>query len=194
MLSDTLAEGLASYRIGSKIRALRQGKELGLVQLGEHTGMSPGMLSKIERGQLFPTLPTLLKIALVFGVGLDHFFVDDKDTPLVAVVRKADRLRLPNRAGATEPAYFFESLNYPVADRKMEAFYAEFQAASAPTDPHTHPGAEIIYVIEGELIVSIDGSETVLGQGDSIYFDSSVPHSYMRGGHRPCAIVVTVAD
>ncbi|MEQ8696687.1 MAG: helix-turn-helix transcriptional regulator, partial [Bauldia litoralis] len=72
MLSDTLADGLASYRIGPKIRALRQKKDLGLVQLGEHTGISSGMLSKIERGQLFPTLPTLLKIALVFGVGLDH--------------------------------------------------------------------------------------------------------------------------
>lgn len=192
MLSDTLANGLASYGIGSKIRALRRHKELGLVQLGEHTGLSPGMLSKIERGQLFPTLPTLLKIALVFGVGLDHFFVDDKERPLVAVVRKADRLRLPDRADATAPAYYFESLNYPVTDRKMEAFYAEFETASEPTKPHTHPGAEIIYVISGELIVIIDGEDTVLGEGDSVYFDSAVPHSYQRGGDRLCAAVVAV--
>ena len=81
MLSQTLAAGLESYQIGPKIRALRLKKNLGLVQLGEHTGMSSGMLSKIERGQLFPTLPTLLKIAMVFGVGLEHFFVDSKDPP-----------------------------------------------------------------------------------------------------------------
>ena len=43
---------------------------MGLAQLGKHTGLSPGLLSKIERGQLFPTLPTLLRIALVFGEGL----------------------------------------------------------------------------------------------------------------------------
>ena len=69
MLSETLTAGLESYGIGAKIRALRQNKDLALVQLGEHTGLSPGMLSKIERGQLFPTLPTLLRIAMVFGVG-----------------------------------------------------------------------------------------------------------------------------
>jgi transcriptional regulator with XRE-family HTH domain len=97
MLSQTLAAGLESYEIGPKIRALRLKKNLGLVQLGEHTGMSSGMLSKIERGQLFPTLPTLLKIAMVFGVGLEHFFVDRKDRPTLAVVRKKDRLRLPDR-------------------------------------------------------------------------------------------------
>ena len=69
MVSETLTAGLQQYRIGQKVRALRKGKKLGLVQLGEHTGLSPGMLSKIERGQLFPTLPTLMRIALVFGVG-----------------------------------------------------------------------------------------------------------------------------
>ena len=78
MLSQTLAAGLESYEIGPKIRALRLKKNLGLVQLGEHTGMSSGMLSKIERGQLFPTLPTLLKIAMVFGVGLEHFLLIGK--------------------------------------------------------------------------------------------------------------------
>ena len=50
-------------------------KKLGLAQLGEHTGLSPALLSKIERGNLFPTLPTLLRIAMVFGVGLEHFSV-----------------------------------------------------------------------------------------------------------------------
>src|SRR5215207_4417310 len=96
MLSQTLAAGLESYQIGPKIRALRLKKGLGLVQLGEHTGLSSGMLSKIERGQLFPTLPTLLRIALVFGVGLEHFFIESKERPTLAVVRKRDRLRLPN--------------------------------------------------------------------------------------------------
>ena len=76
MLSETLTAGLERYRIGPKVRALRLRKKLGLVQLGQHTGLSPAMLSKIERGQLFPTLPTLLRIALLFGVGLEHFFVD----------------------------------------------------------------------------------------------------------------------
>src|SRR3954468_21904912 len=114
MLSETLTAGLERYRIGPKVRALRLRKKLGLVQLGQHTGLSPAMLSKIERGQLFPTLPTLLRIALLFGVGLEHFFVDGEERPAVAVTRKGDRLRMPDRPGATGGAYFFGSLASPL--------------------------------------------------------------------------------
>ena len=112
MLSETLSAGLAQYRIGPKIRALRVEKELGLAQLGAHTGLSPPMLSKIERGLLFPTLPTLLRIALVFGVGLDHFFTESAERPTVAVTRKKERLRLPDQPGADPPSYVFESSGF----------------------------------------------------------------------------------
>ena len=194
MLSKTLAAGLESYEIGPKIRALRLKKNLGLVQLGEHTGLSPGMLSKIERGQLFPTLPTLLKIAMVFGLGLDHFFVDSKERPTLAVVRKKDRLRLPDRPDAETPSYFFESLDFPVSDRKMEAYYAEFEPHSGATQPHKHTGAEIIYVISGQLAVTVDGEDTLLAEGDSMYFDCAYPHSYRRQGKRTCSAIVVVTN
>ncbi len=192
MLSETLAAGLESYQIGPKIRALRLKKNLGLVQLGGHTGLSSGMLSKIERGQLFPTLPTLLKIALVFGVGLDHFFVDQGEKPTLAVVRKKDRLRLPDRPGEGSPSYFFESLDFPVTDRKMEAYYAEFEGKPEPTEPHKHKGAEIIYLIRGQLTVSIEGEDTTLCEGDSMYFDSGHEHSYRREGRGACSAIVVV--
>ena len=194
MLSQTLAAGLESYEIGPKIRALRLKKNLGLVQLGEHTGLSPGMLSKIERGQLFPTLPTLLKIAMVFGLGLEHFFVGSKDRPTLAVVRKKDRLRLPDRPDADTPSYFFESLDFPVSDRKMEAYYAEFEPHSGATEPHKHPGAEIIYVISGQLAVNVDGEDTLLAEGNSMYFDCAYPHSYRRQGKRTCSAIVVVTN
>jgi transcriptional regulator with XRE-family HTH domain len=195
MLSETLATGLEHYKIGPKIRALRLKKKLGLVQLGEHTGLSPGMLSKIERGALFPTLPTLLRIALVFGVGLEHFFIESKDRPTVAVIRKQDRLRLPDRPDEAPPSYLFESLDFPVTDRKMEAFFAEFPLESKPSAPHRHEGAELIYVIKGQLGVDVDGEDVTLDAGDAMYFDPSAPHSYRREGRSSCsAIVVVVPD
>ena len=113
-------------RIGDKLRTLRLKKKIGLVELGKHTGLSPALLSKIERGRMFPTLPTLLRIALVFGVGLEFFFAGARDKPLVAVVRKADRVRLPDRPGAREVAYRFESLDYPATERRFNCYYAEF--------------------------------------------------------------------
>lgn len=189
---DTIGESLERYRIGAKIKALRLGKDMGLVQLGQHTLLSPGLLSRIERGQLVPTLPTLVRIALVFGVGLEHFFAEDDAKPKRAVVRKRERLRLPIRAETEDPAYYFESLDFPVSDRKMEAFYAQFESDLEAT-PHRHEGAEIIYVIGGSLAVRFEDETVSLEAGDSMYFDSAHPHSYRRIGDEACSAMVVVA-
>lgn len=192
MLSDTLVNELQRYAIGPRIKALRLRKKLGLVQLAGHTGLSPAMLSKIERGQMFPTLPTLLRIAMVFGVGLDHFFNADKEEPLIAIVRKDQRLKLPSPPGEKRPAYLFESLDYPASHRRMEAFYAEFPVDSPPSEPHQHGSAEFIYVLSGSLAINVNGKEETLHAQDAIYFDSGVPHSYRRVGSEICtALVVT---
>ena len=190
MLNETLTEGLETYRIGPKIRALRNGKGLGLAQLGDHTGLSAGMLSKIERGTVFPTLPTLLRIALVFGVGLDHFFSQGDDRPILEVLRAEDRLSLPNTTDR-KPSFFFESLDFAVNDRVLESYLAEFVPRSFPTDPHKHNGVEFIYVIQGQIGIEIHNELIELNEGDSMYFDARFPHSYRaRGQDRSRAIVV----
>src|SRR5436305_8731936 len=162
MLSKTLSSGLQQYQIGPKLRSLRLKKKLGLVELGRHTGLSAAMLSKIERGLLFPTLPTLLRIAMVFNVGLEHFFVPDTGRPQVAVIRKRDRLRLPDRPGAKSPAYLFENLCYSVSAPKIVAFQAEFPRHAPASEPHHHNGAELLYVLRGKLSVVVEGEETIL--------------------------------
>ena len=111
-LSPTLTEGLNRYGIGEAIRALRLRKKMGLVELGRHSGLSPALLSKIERGRLFPTHPTLLRIALVFSVGLEYFFTAARERRAVGVVRHGHRKRFPEAPGLKEPAYHFESLDY----------------------------------------------------------------------------------
>jgi transcriptional regulator with XRE-family HTH domain len=190
--SETLANGLEAYRIGPKIREMRLKKSMGLAQLGAHTGLSTAMLSKIERGQLFPTLPTLLRIALVFGVGLDHFFVESTE-PRMSVVRKKERLRILDRLGSTSPAYFFESLDFPVTDRKIEAYYAEFPANGQASEPHLHSGVELIYILKGQVTVSADGKDVTLEEGDAMYFDSSIPHAYRQKGRAAATAIVVVA-
>lgn len=192
MLSETLTQGLEHYEIGPKIRALRLKKKLGLVTLGEHSGLSPALLSRIERGQVFPTLPTLLRIALVFGVGLEHFFVEKKHRPLIAVTRKKDRISLPDRPD--EPAaYRFESLDFPATDRKMDAYFATFPAEGEASPPHRHDGAELIYAIKGRLVVTVDGEDVELGAGDAMYFDAGVAHSYRQEGKSDATAIVIIA-
>lgn len=195
MLSATLQNGLSAYGIGAAIRALRLKKKMGLVELGRHTGLSPALLSKIERGKLFPTLPTLLRIALVFSVGLEYFFAGAREKPVVAVVRRKDRVSLPDRPGAREAIYRFESLDFPAPERRFNSYYAEFfPAAPDKLRPHDHPGVEFIYTLQGTLSVHMDGLEHVLETGDSMYFDATVPHAYRRSGGRTCAAVVVTTQ
>lgn len=188
MLSEKLAESLHSYRVGPKVRALRTQKSLGLAQLGKHTGLSAGMLSKIERGQVIPTLPTLMKIAMVFGVGLEHFF-DESHLPVVEVVRAQDRLSLPNTRDA-QPSFFFGSLDFPANDRPIDAFVAEFPAGAPKSKPHDHDGHELIYVIAGALELEIHGKSHVLQARDSAFFDSGYPHAYRNAADEVTGAVV----
>jgi len=193
-LNKTILEGLQPYALGEKLRTLRLRKSMGLVELGKHTGLSPAMLSKLERGKLFPTLPTLLRIAMVFGVGLEHFFTDERKRQVVAVARKKERLRFPETTGAGSIAYRFESLDFKATDRKLNAFFAEFEPiASEKIRPHQHPGVELLYLISGNLELTIGSELFTLEAGDSVYFDSGVRHSYHRASKNSCTAVIVTA-
>jgi len=194
MASDTISAGLGKYAIGSKLRRLRLRKSMGLVELGKHTGLSPALLSKLERDVMHPTLPTLLRIAMVFSVGLEYFF-NAEPRPVLAIVRKKDRLSFPDSPDASQPAFHFESLDFPVPNRAMNSYFAEFEAVDEENvRTHEHPGVELLYVLSGRLELRTGEDTHTLVEGDSIYFDSSVPHGYRRlGARRTTALVVTLA-
>ena len=192
--NNTISDGLKPYQLGEKLRGLRLKKSMGLVELGKHTGLSPAMLSKLECGKLFPTLPTLFRIALVFSVGLDYFFTDERKRRVVSVVRKRDRLRFPERPGGGEVAYHFESLDFKATERKLNAFLAEFeQVAADRVRMHQHPGVEFLYVIRGKIDLTIGSDTHTLDAGDAIYFDSGVRHAYRRTSRAPSTAVIVTA-
>jgi transcriptional regulator with XRE-family HTH domain len=193
-VNSTISEELGRYSIGEKLRTLRLRKSMGLVELGKHTGLSAALLSKLERGKLFPTLPTLLRIAMVFGVGLDFFFTDERKRRIVGIVRKQERVRFPERPGVQDVPYYFECLDYRATERKLSAFLADFQELAAEkAKPHAHAGVEFLFVIKGSLTIKIGSEEFQLEPEDAIYFDSAVQHSYRRRGSKPCsAVIVTV--
>jgi transcriptional regulator with XRE-family HTH domain len=189
--SKTIAEGLSRYAIGSKLRRLRLRKSMGLVELSKHTGLSPALLSKLERDLMHPTLPTLLRIAMVFSVGLDYFFIPEPK-PVLEIVRRSDRMRFPESPDAKRIAYYFESLVFSVAQPALTAYLAEFELIEVRENRfHGHRGIEFLYVISGKLELHTPSAKHELNEGDAIYFDSTVPHSYHRiGAKRTTALVV----
>ena len=193
--NPTISEGLGRYGIGEKLRTLRLRKSMGLVELGKHTGLSAALLSKLERGKLFPTLPTLLRIALVFGVGLEYFFTEERKRRVVALARKQERVRFPEKPGTQDLQYYFECLDFHATDRKLNAYLAEFQDLPAgKAKPHQHPGVEFLYVLKGSLMLKIANDEYVLEAEDAIYFDSGVLHAYRRRGAKACTGIIITAE
>ncbi len=190
--SKTIAAGLGKYAIGAKLRRLRLRKSMGLLELSKHTGLSPALLSKLERDVMHPTLPTLLRIAMVFSVDLDYFFVPEPK-PVLEIVRKSERLRFPDSPDEEKICFHFESLDFPVPQRALSSYLAVFEPMEMKnTRFHQHPGIELLYLISGKLELHSGDTKHELSEGDAIYFDSTVPHGYRRIGAKPTtALVVT---
>jgi len=190
---ETAERFIAEKHIGDRIRRLRLKKSMGLVELGRHTGLSASFLSQLETGRVVPTLRNLARIAMVFSKDLSYFF-ESEPMAIFRVHRQKDRVRLP-QTGVEPPTYTFESLGFMVPDRHMDPYFAEFIPMTGEIEPkaHVHPGYEFLYVLSGELKLSHGDQQTVLGAGDSVYFDSATPHSYRCGGQTPAgAIIVTI--
>jgi quercetin dioxygenase-like cupin family protein/DNA-binding XRE family transcriptional regulator len=166
---------------------------MGLVELGKHTGLSPALLSKLERDLMHPTLATLLRIAMVFSVGLEYFF-SPEPKPVLEIVRKKDRLRFPDSPDAGKVTYHFESLDFPVPNRELNSYLADFEPGDPDQGhPHEHSGIEFLYVLSGKLELRTAEARHELSQGDAAYFDSTVTHGYRRiGAKRTIALVVTL--
>lgn len=191
---ETIERILSTYEIGRKLRQLRLRKKIALVELGKHTGLSPSMLSQLENGRLTPTLPTLARIAMVFDVGMEHFFGNRRGAKLFSVVRAKDRMRFPDLPDAPEPSFFFECLMFASEGKGLQAYVAEFPYRKQGSREHIHEGSEFLFVLEGALEIHFQGEDHLLKTGDSLHMDSSEPHSYRgtsKAGTR--AVVVTTA-
>jgi transcriptional regulator with XRE-family HTH domain len=191
--TTVVEESIRPYAIAEKLRTLRLRRSMGLAQLAEHSGLSPAMLSRLENARLVPTLPTLIRISLVFNVGLDYFFTDPRKRHVVAVSRRSERKLFPSDPQLASVPWHFETLDFRANERRLNGFLAHFHASSPEKlTPHFHPGVELLYLIEGELEMTIGADKYQLSDGDSIYFDSLQKHSYRSLGKEPCtAVVVT---
>lgn len=188
-----IRESIRPYAIADKLRTLRLRRSMGLKQLAEHTGLSAAMLSRLENARLTPTLSTLVRIALVFNVGLDYFFTDPRKRYTVAIARRSERNLFPSDPKISPVPWHFETLDFRASDRRLNCYLGHFHAiAEQKLHGHSHPGIEFLYLIQGQLEITIGTDKFRLSNGDAIYFDSIQKHSYRSLRKTGCtAVVVT---
>ena len=179
---------IKEFRIGGKIRALRQQKRLTLQELSNLTTLSKPLLSQIENEQVVPPLATLLKIAKGLNIGIHFFFEDEANRQNYVLtkredVREVDSVPRPVVNDVSRP-YLYHSLAQGLRHKHMEPFLVEFEQREWDDKLFfKHEGdEEFLYVTEGELEFHYNDEIIHLRSGDSIYYDSSRPHGMVAAG------------
>lgn len=172
-------EALASLDLGNQVRNLRNKRSLTLQDLADLTGLSKPNLSQIENNFVTPPIATLLKIATALGVPIGYFFQEAPQQRNMIVVRKEDRYGVVKGPHISHIGYQYEPLAYPKIDKSMEPFIVVMEEREASDIVfNNHSGEEFLYVLDGKLEFCYGDNRVVLEEGDSLYFDSIVPHGY----------------
>lgn len=164
---------------GAKIRQLRKSKKLSLTELAQKSGVSAATISQIERDNVDPTMTTLYKICTALDVTLASLITENETSE--RVVRKNNRrtMFLPNSKVK------YELLTPGIKD-KLEMMLIELEPQQQDRKVITHTGEECGFVLQGKLVVVLDDEEYELEEGDSIYFNSSLPHRFINRGTEKC--------
>ncbi|MCD8029493.1 MAG: XRE family transcriptional regulator [Bacteroides sp.] len=165
--------------VGEKIRSLRENKSITTKELAERSGLTAEQVERIENNVDLPSLAPLIKIARVLGVRLGTFLDDNDETgPVVCRKEEAtDTISFSNNTTQSRRHMKYHSLSRSKADRHMEPFIIDV----SPTEESnfilsSHEGEEFIMVLEGVMEISYGNKTYLLEEGDSIYYDSIVPH------------------
>jgi quercetin dioxygenase-like cupin family protein len=154
--------------------------------------LSKPNLSQIENNLVTPPIATLLNIATALGVSIGHFFQVNNQESSIVVVRKEDRYGVVKGQHISHIGYQYEPLAYPKVDKDMEPFIVHMEEREAEAIVfNNHRGQEFLYVLEGTLEFRCSDSVVILQEGDSLYFDSVVPHGY-RGIGGPAKTLVVI--
>lgn len=165
-------ESVTLHQISERIRELRTDKKITLKELSSITGLSVSFLSQVERGASSLAIPSLEKIAGALDVPITDFFSNiNKDR---YVVRKEEHKVIQTEKSQAG----FISFAGEFQDRKLDPLMVILRPLQNDGRVYRHPGEEFYYVQEGEAVVTIDGEEYHLKQGDSIHFPSEKPHSF----------------
>lgn len=169
-----------SRTIGRHLRQLRLQRSLSLAEVAESVGISVGFLSALERSQMSASVGTLRKLAGFYKTNILDFF-----EPAAA----SGRLVSPDKRKTLEagPGVRLELLAW--GNTVMEPHLFRIAPNAGSGEFYSHEGEEFLYVLRGELQISVEEKEYRLKAGDSFYFESSSPHHWLNPGQSESLIL-----
>jgi len=179
--------------VGVRVRGVRESRNLSLEDISQRTGIEASLLEEIEEGEIAPPLGTVIKLAKALEMKVGYF-ISGEESKAYTIVRRDDRKvvsRYDSRKGK-HYGYEYVSLAPHKKDRHMEPFLVTLVPAETEEERSTHDGQEFIYVLTGATEVRLEEDIHILEPGDSIYYDSTVPHLVKCHGHRETKILAVL--
>ncbi len=176
--------------IGKRIKEIRQSKEVKLTDVAEQSGISKGLLSKIENGRTVPSLPVLLSIIKTLGISLEAFFQNLHFEPEGRYIHKRAGEFIPFRK--EEDARGFQY--YHMLEKNLDRFTIE--AALLDIEPGSQrdrvrtDAYEFKYILEGTVHYDIEGEEIVMEQGDALFYNGNLAHVPINRGNEKARMLI----
>ena len=170
-------ENILEVAIGREVRAFRHQSGMTIADLSSRTGLSIGMLSKIENGNTSPSLSTLQTLAHAMSVPLTSFFRRFEDVHHAVHTKAGEGVEIERRG--TRAGHQYNLLGHLGANTSgvvVEPYLITLSSNSDIFPTFQHEGIEMLYMIEGEVDYRHGNNVFSLKPGDSLFFDADAPH------------------
>lgn len=182
-------EDALSVDVGSRLRTLRNQRNLSLRALAQKSGLSANALSNIERGQTSATVSTLYKVADALGVSITAFFEREEQGKEIVYRKSENRTRVPFSRG------LWEGLGGEAFEGQVEPFMLTLESgASSGPFGIVHSGHEFVMCLRGQLEYLVRGQVFLLEPGDSLLFKAHLPHRWRNPGSTVTNAVFILSD
>ncbi len=164
--------------VGERIKSLRESKSMTIEELAKKAELSVEQIQRIEDDIDLPSLSPLIKISHALEVRLGTFF-DDQSVNGPVICRKdhySDSVTFSNNTTNSRKNMEYHSLSKSKTDRHMEPFVIDVNPTADDYVLSTHEGEEFIYILEGTMELVYGKNKYLLNPGDSVYYDSIIPH------------------
>jgi transcriptional regulator with XRE-family HTH domain len=161
--------------IGAEVRRLRKSFDLTVSELGVASGISTGMLSKIENGSISPSLSTLSSLAKALNVPISSLFRETGEQRDCSFVKSGTGVRIERRG--TKAGHMYDLLGHSLGGEvTVEPYLITLKADAEPYIDFRHAGVEFIYMLTGKVRYRHADRSYVLEPGDAMFFDAAGRH------------------
>jgi transcriptional regulator with XRE-family HTH domain len=177
-----------------KVKSIRERQNMSIEELSEKSGVKIEVLEAMENGDIIPSLTPLTKMARALGVRLGTFLDDAPQIgPVVVREGKPDNVYyFSGREDVTNNTGLeYHALGAGKIDRNIDPFIIDVDIEDDEYELSSHEGEEFIYVLDGEIEVVYGKDNFIIGKGDSIFYDSVVPH-HLHSNGQPSKILAVL--